>query len=143
MKKLKDLLNRAQARIAALFAAALVAVGVYHGAAAQVQTDTVTWTNPTTYTDGSTIAAADMKETRVQWGATSGGPYDGGQSTTAWPGVSSVFSRSGTGVGKRCYVMISVSKAGSGIESVPSAETCKTIAPPPPTPNPPTNVSVK
>lgn len=144
MKKLKAWLNRQQAKLAAFVAAIGVSLGVIHGVPAQTVSDVITWTNPTKYDDGSTIAAVDMKETRIQWGTSASGPFDGGQTVVAWPGTSATFSRIGSGIGTRCYILVAVSKLGSGVESVPSSPpACKTIDPPPPKPLPPTNVTVK
>jgi len=141
VKKLKAWLNKAQAKIAALIAAVGVALGVIHGVPAQTLTDSVTWTNPTTYTDGSAIVSADMKELRVQWGTSASGPFSGGQSIVAWPGTSAIFTRAGDGVGTRCYTVIAVTKAGA--ESDPGTPACKTINPPPPRPNKATNTKVE
>ena len=106
-------------------------------------TDTVTWTNPTANTDGS--ALTDLASVRIQWGTVSGGPYSTGSltvtDTNASPVTTASIPRAGTGVGTLCYVAIAVSTAGT--QSVPSNEACKTIAPPPPTPNPVTNLTAK
>lgn len=105
--------------------------------------DTVTWTNPTANTDGS--ALTDLASVRLQWGTVSGGPYSTGSlvvtDTTAAPVTTATIPRAGTGVGTLCYVAVAVSAAGQ--QSAPSNEACKTVAPPPPTPNAPTGLAAK
>lgn len=138
---MKSFLNRVRSRIAVIFAAMLVGIGVLSPPiGAQTVSDTVTWSNPIAYTDGSPLASTDIANTKVFIGTAKGGPYNSAV-TIAGPGTSAVIARTGTTSGIRCYVAVAVTKAGA--ESDTSDEACKTIDPPPKVPNKPTNVTVK
>lgn len=117
-----------RAWIASTIAALALAIGALLGiqpGETQQTVDTLTWTNPTTRTDGS--ALTNLVEIRIQWGA-QGGPYNDGQRVVAAPSTSITVPRDAT-PGTRCYVAVAVD--AGGLESAPSNEACKTITAPP------------
>jgi len=101
---------------------------------------TLTWTNPTTYSDGSSLVAADIASTTIEWSnGTTFGPVAGsqivnGSATTA----TAPDPAAGT---SRCYrVKTTVVAAKGGLTSDPSNVSCKSA--PFPKPNPPTLLDV-
>jgi hypothetical protein len=54
-------------KILALTAVVFVAMCVVHAAQAAGTSATLTWTHPVVYTDGSTLAATEIKETIITW----------------------------------------------------------------------------
>lgn len=109
---------------------ALLAFGISVALAAALTT-TVTWTSPTTNTDGSAITGPITYQLYV--------------------GPKGAEVKYKTPVTSPPYVLVPTPPAGSqvcaevtatvnAVESAPSAEVCANI--PAPTPNPPTNVSI-
>ncbi len=100
----------------------------------------LTWTNPTTFADGSPLAPADIQRTNIEWsnaspfGAVAGSSTVNGALTTAIapdPAAGAV----------RCYrVSTTAIGAKGGATSVPSNVDCKAM--PWPAPNPPTLLDV-
>jgi hypothetical protein len=122
LSKIRDWLIRVKRRIVATILSLLAALGLYT-ATADTVTDTISWTNPTTRVDGTPLT--NLASSRVQWGPTPGGPYDGGSVDVPAPGSTATVTRSGLGFGTRCYVVISID--ANGLQSVPSEEACKTV----------------
>lgn len=106
--------------------------------AAWAQSGTVTWTNPTTNTDGSAIPASGtgaLTSTRVEYGTCSGTNVFGtkiGEQVAAMPATSTTFTNLAAG---STYCFRAFSKNSYGNESGASAVVSKSI--PGPTPNPP------
>ena len=87
--------------------------------------DTVIWTPPTQYDDGSAIAAGEITEYVIRWSGTLGGPYSNVIRVPATVLTVDV-PRTSPYVGRRCYVITAV----AGLESEYSAEICKTVKKP-------------
>lgn len=108
--------------------------------AAQALAATVTWTNPTTYTDGSPLVVADIASTTVEWSVTqafttvAGSVVVNGSASTA----TAPDPAAGATLCYRARTTVVASKGGG--QSAPSNVACKTGAFPPP--NPPTNLVV-
>lgn len=100
--------------------ASLVLFACIHGARAQLNVDTVTWSAPTARVDGSPLAPAEILQYRIEWGAVAGGPYDAGQATV--PGSALEWVRTNRPTGRACYVAITIDTAG--LESARSSEDC-------------------
>lgn len=96
-------------------------------AESQIPGDVVSWTIPTARTDGTALPAAEYKETRIQWGTSQAGPFNGGQTIVA--GTATTITVGRTGYGTRCYVATAVDTAGR--QSAPSNVACKTLVAPP------------
>lgn len=99
---------------------------------------TLTWNNPTTYSDGSPLVAADIASTTIE--------YSNGTTFGAVAGQVVITGSASTGVApdpavgsSRCYrAKTTVVAAKGGQTSDPSNVACKTV--PFPKPNPPTNL---
>ncbi len=93
--------------------------------AAGPTSDTISWTSPTQYEDGSTLAATEVTEYVIRWSGTLGGPYT---NVIRVPGTTLTVDvpRTRPFVGRRCYVVTAV----AGLESDYSAEICKTVKKP-------------
>ncbi len=87
---------------------------------AQTVTDTVTWTAPTTRTDGSALAPAEILQFRIAWSRVAGGPYTEGSATV--PGNVLTFTRTDRPAGRACYVGFTIDTAG--LTSAASLESC-------------------
>lgn len=100
----------------------------------------ITWTNPTTYSDGSPLVAADIASTTIE--------YSNGQTFGTVAGQVVVTGASTTGVAPdpaagatRCYrARTTVIAAKGGQTSGPSNVSCKSA--PFPAPNPPSIIDV-
>lgn len=94
--------------------------------------DTLTWTNPDQWTDGSPLTDAQLDDILIQWGP-QGGPYNQGNLTVVAgaPGAVQNATVDRQTLGTRCYVAFSIA---DGISSNASAEACKTIKGPPKAP---------
>lgn len=107
----------------------------------QAAVDTVTWTLPTAFENGSALTVGpgprQLKEVLIQWGTANGGPYAGGSLRVAAPGTSATFQRPAPGYGLRCYIVFSV--LNDGTLSNASNEACKEVDAPPKSP---TNLQV-
>jgi len=118
-----------------LIAAALAALVAFPALA-----DTVSWTHPTSYTDGSALVVADIASTTIEWSNTNPfGTVAGSQIVT---GSANTATTPNTPAGTtRCYrAKTTVVAAKGGQTSVPSNVSCKTV--PFPAPNPPTLIDV-
>ncbi|MFO1465881.1 MAG: hypothetical protein U1F35_05485 [Steroidobacteraceae bacterium] len=104
--------------------------------AAYAGTATVTWTNPAQYTDGTALAAADITQTRVEYGSCSGTTFGtkAGQQIVAGSATSAAITLA---AGTYCFRAYTTAK---GAESVASNVTSATVAQP--APNPPVLVTV-
>ena len=105
---------------------------------------TVSWVNPSLNTDGSVFnPATDEKQTNVQYGTTSGGPYPNLAVSPA-DASSVVITLPATPVCGATYYFVAMTVSNDGNVSGPSNEASKALpACPKPTPNPPTNVTSK
>lgn len=105
-----------------------------------VSAATITWTNPTTFSDGSPLVAADIASTTIEWsngttfGTVTGSQVVNGAATTATVPDPAAGS-------SRCYrAFTTVIAAKGGGSSIPSNVSCK--AKPFANPNPPTIIDV-
>lgn len=98
---------------------------------------TVNWTNPVTYTDGSTLAPADITQTRIEYGSCNGTAFGtkAGEVKATGPATSAPINLS---PGTYCLRGYTTAK---GVESVASAVFKSVIAQP--APNPPVLVTVE
>jgi hypothetical protein len=104
--------------------------------AASAGTATVSWTNPTTYTDGTALVAADITSTTVEYGSCVGTSFGvkAGQSVVTGAGTSVVITLV---PGTYCFRAATTAK---GVTSGFSNVATKTIVQP--APNPPSIVDV-
>jgi uncharacterized protein YceK len=114
--------------ILAAIAAAVVLSGC-NPAISQGTDDLLTWTIPTQRTDGTSLPALQYKETRIQWGTSSAGPFNVGQKIVTGTATSTSIAGTGGVPGTRCYVAVAVDV--NGLESAPSNVACKTVVAPP------------
>lgn len=101
---------------------------------------TLNWTHPTTYSDGSALAVADIASTTIEWSnGTTFGTVAGSQVVT---GTANTATAPDPAAGAtRCYrVKTTVIAAKGGLTSDPSNVSCKTA--PFPKPNPPSLIDV-
>ena len=103
-------------------------------AGGQTVVDTLSWTNPTTRTDGSPLT--NLATLRIQWGTNSSGPFNLGQVDVAAPATTRAITRA-VNVGTVCYVVSAID--ASGLQSAPSNSACKTVVA---NPNPVTGLTV-
>jgi hypothetical protein len=105
-------------------------------ASAQWNVNDVDWTGPTQCSDGSAITNCPVQSYQIERSATPTGTY-----VLAGTSVTPGFRHTVTAGGQNCYRVRSVGANGASELSVTSG--CKTnVAPPPPVPNPPTNVRI-
>jgi hypothetical protein len=71
-EKIKDAWTANKWRVIALVLFVLLLIV---GTKAFAGTATVTWTNPTTYTDGTAIATGDISQTRIEYGSCNGAAF--------------------------------------------------------------------
>lgn len=109
----------------------LVLAGVAKAQTQPWDTNIISWTAPTTNTDGS--ALTNLSGYRVERASSSGGSFS---SIGTASGVT--YTHTGAAAGTNCYRVIAL--ASNGQESVPSNVACKTNVRPTPVPNPPTNL---
>lgn len=96
----------------------------------------LTWTNPTSYDDGSALVAADIASTTIQWSNTNPFSTVAGSQVVNGAATSAVAPDPAAG-SSRCYrVYTTVIAAKGGQSSVPSNAAC--VSKPFPKPNPPT-----
>jgi hypothetical protein len=119
-----------RASVAARMVAAVLALGAC--AVTSAATLTLTWTPPTSYTDGTAIPSA-TPVTYNLYGALQGQPLQ--QLSTGL--TATTATRTGVDPGIRCYAVTAVV---AGVESAQSAQACATVSPP--TPGPPNGLSV-
>ena len=98
----------------------------------------VTWTNPTTRTDGSALTAAQIGGTRVEWGTCSGSAFGTAQGNQSTTGAATSTIISDLSPGTYCFRAASIDVAGlqSGWSNI--ASKVVPVAPP----NPPVIVTV-
>ena len=102
---------------------------------------TVTWTNPTAYTDGTPMPASDIASTVVEWSATQAFTAQLGSVIVNGAATSTTAAPDPAPGATLCYRArtTAIASKGGG-QSAPSNVSCKTGAFPPP--NPPTNLVV-
>jgi hypothetical protein len=123
-----------------LLVAASALLWIFIGNVASAGTLTVTFNHPTKYTDGTTLAVADIQYTTIEYGTQVGGTFGAslGYYDLAAPATSYTFN-----LAAGSYCVRAQTKMKSGTTSGLSNVSCKTVdAPPPPTPNPPTIVTI-
>lgn len=115
--------------------AALALLGTLSAGAA-----TLTWTNPTQYTDSSPLVASDIASTTMEW--SNSNPFGTVAGSQVVTGAATTGQAPDPSAGQtRCYrVKTTVIAAKGGGTSVPSNVSCKTAAFP--NPNPPTLLDV-
>lgn len=97
---------------------------------------TVTWTNPTSYSDGSALAPADIASTTIEYSNGSTFGTVAGQVVVTGAATTGIAPDPAAGA-SRCYrARTTVIAAKGGQTSVPSNVACRTAAFP--APNPPT-----
>lgn len=105
------------------------------GQAAQAQagTDTLTWTNPGQWSDGSPLTDAELDDILVQWGGSETGPFNQGSMTVVAgaPGAVQTLEVDRQSLGNRCYVVFAIA---DGVPSGASNVACKNIKGPPKSP---------
>lgn len=100
----------------------------------------VNWTNPTAYTDGTTLAAADITQTRVEYGTCGTSTplsfgVKAGETVVTGGATSAVINSLAPGV-----YCVQAKTTAQGIESDASNVATKTLLPP--KPNPPAAVTI-
>ena len=106
----------------------LLTASCVQNAGASPSTAAVTWTNPSTYTDGSPfVPATDMKNAIISWGTTPGGAKPN-QTIVTGAATSATVPYPGTSGNYYFDVVIT---DNSGAQSAPSAEVLKSVAFPP------------
>ncbi len=100
-------------------------------------TNTVSFTAPTTCTSGQPIANCQPTGYRVERSSTIAGSYAAVGTTPASP-----FTHLSAAAGQNCYRVIALSAQGDSSPSVVTAAACKTNVEPSGPPNPPTNTVV-
>lgn len=111
--------------------------GVSNAQSAPWNTNTVSYTGPTTCTSGQPVANCPVTGYRIERAATQTGTYAAvGTSTTT------SFTHLSAAAGQNCYRVIALSVQGESIPSTVTGAACKTNVEPSGPPNPPTNVTV-
>jgi hypothetical protein len=93
-------------------------------ARAQVVTDTLSWTMPTSRVGGAVLPISEIAKTTIAWGTSPGGPYPNLQDVPS-PTTRFVFTRGTPATGTRCYTGFVTDTQGT--IGGASAEVCKTI----------------
>jgi hypothetical protein len=94
-------------------------------------TATLTWTNPTTYTDGTAIGATDITQTRAQYGSCVGTAFGVSAGQVTFTGVVTTGTIPGLAPGSYCFQVFTTAK---GVESAASNVVSKILAQPAPNP---------
>ena len=102
----------------------------------QAGVDTITWTNPSLWEDGSPLTADQLDDILIQWGNNPNGPFNEGSQTVVAgaPGSTQSITVERQVLGNRCYVAFAIA---DGISSVSTNAVCKQIRG---RPNPPTGL---
>jgi len=103
---------------------------------------TASWTHPTSFVDGTTLALSQIASTRVEYGSCSGTAFGTkvGEVTVPAPATSTTIT--GLVPGTHCFrAYTRTTAAAGGLESGPSGVATKVIAFP--APNPPTIVTIE
>jgi hypothetical protein len=92
----------------------------------------VTWTNPTTRTDGSALTSAQIGSTEVEYGTCSGTAFGTVTGTSATTGAGTSLTISNLAPGTYCFRVFAIEAGGgtSGPSNIPTKTI--TIAPPVP-----------
>jgi hypothetical protein len=93
---------------------------------------TVTWTNPTTRTDGSALLSSQIGSTRVEWGTCSGSAFGTAQGNQSTTGAATSATINNLAPGTYCFRAATIDTAGlqSGWSNIAS----KVVPVAPPTP---------
>lgn len=120
-----------------LIASTALAFVAYVACIGQAFAANLTWTNPTAYSDGSPLVAADIASTTIEYSNTSPFGAVAGQVVVTGSASAGVAPDPAAGA-TRCYrAKTTVVASKGGQTSDPSNVACKTV--PFPKPNPPTN----
>lgn len=106
--------------------------------AALADTNTVTWTNPTQFTDDTTLSPSDITSSTVEWGTCSGTSFGTTSGTGTATGAVTSFITPDLAAGTWCHRVRTNMK--SGTQSLWSNVAIKTISPK--VPKPPVLVTV-
>lgn len=80
------------------------------------------WTPPTTYTDGTPLPAAEIKNYRIAYGQTAGGPY-GTSVTVAGTATTTTVAN----LAKGTWYFVAYTVASNGLESAASPQVTKSV----------------
>lgn len=127
----------AQHRPAIIVVLALLLVSLVMCSRAHAGTATVSWTHPTTYTDGSALALTDISQTRIEYGTCAGTAFGTKAGEQIATGTATTVTITNLAVGTWCFRGYTTAK---GVESGPSVVASKVV--PQAAPNPPTLVTV-
>jgi len=133
-EKIKDAWTANKWRVIALVLFVLLLIV---GTKAFAGTATVTWTNPTTYTDGTAIATGDISQTRIEYGSCNGAAFGTKAGEQTVTGAGTTLTINSLGAGTYCFRGFTTAK---GVESAASNVASKAV--PQAAPNPPTLVTV-
>lgn len=120
-------------KLVSAFAIVLIVVALLYAGGAFAGTATVTWTNPTTRTDGSALTGAIS--TRVEWGTCSGSVFGSKVGETTATGTSTMVTLP---AGSYCFRAFT--RDSTGAESAASNVLAKVVPTAPP--SPPTLVTI-
>lgn len=88
---------------------------------------TISWTNPTTFSDGSPLVGADIASTKVEWAATSAFTTVLGSVSASGAATSTALAADPATGAQLCYRASTVAVAAKGGgTSVPSMNICRT-----------------
>lgn len=99
---------------------------------------TVTWTNPTTRTDGSALAASQIGSTKIEWGTCQGSSFGAAAGSASAVGAATSLVVQNLPAGTYCFRAATIDAAG--LQSGWSAVASKVVPVAPP--NPPVIVTV-
>lgn len=123
----------AQHRPAIIVVLALLLVSLVMCSRAHAGTATVSWTHPTTYTDGSALALTDISQTRIEYGTCAGTAFGTKAGEQIATGTATTVTITNLAVGTWCFRGYTTAK---GVESGPSVVASKVV--PQAATNPPT-----
>ena len=99
---------------------------------------TVTWTNPTTRTDGSALTASQIGSTKIEWGTCQGSSFGTAAGSASAAGAATSLVVPNLSPGTYCFRAATIDT--SGLQSAWSAVASKVVPVAPP--NPPTLVTI-
>lgn len=99
---------------------------------------TVTWTNPTTRTDGSALTASQIGSTKIEWGTCQGSSFGAAAGSASAVGAATSLVVPSLPAGTDCFRVATIDAAG--LQSDWSAVASKVVPVAPP--NPPVIVTV-
>lgn len=129
-------------RLLAFMLLGITALYVFAAAKVFAADVTVTWTHPTAFVDGTSLALGQIASTRVEYGSCSGTAFGTktGEVTVNAPATTATISGFANGTTACFRVFTRTTAAAGGLESGPSGVAQKAFGWP--APNPPTIVTV-